>query len=522
MRRPTFSGKKGYCVFRTCQYCQKTRNCPTIGPPLCPISSPNGPGGLEGSCNAYLNTCEYSPLLATCPSTTNQTTTPQLICTQQNKQKAQYLQPQFSPSLHTKPVIKLATSTKAVNLQSLRSYGKNGIYAATQLTFRQNANEKAPSGYFGMQWKGAAKQKDMFLYSIWDGDVVNYQKPEVGPSFANAIPMHANCKRNCNDCGLHGNHKRSTGVKCFVKMPENLVEDDEFEFVISRESVQSVIYSIDQATPKKYTGHVWEVRVKYAGTNPLFVLNPIFSESNTMVIGRILFEDNTLSIGTNLSKNVGIIEVSFFHEHIGCTPCGAFASEVMRTGPFPLVSALGTGVPKLVAGFANANMGCPGGCTCETWDIRSKGFGTVVFLSGDANAGTSPHWNHSNGKIRSKIFDKSGCLVCSDSVTPLGSSTSTTPCRDPKDCGKGGRCHPKLGCQWKGKCKKSNFDCKRHRNCDNKSWCKRKMGVCVCKKPNQCIYASKCKLNKDCGKRGLCNGRFGCICNRRISKKRLA
>ena len=63
MDRPTFSGKKGYCVFRTCQYCQKKRNCPTIGPPLCPMSSPNGPGGLEGSCNAHLNTCEYSPLL---------------------------------------------------------------------------------------------------------------------------------------------------------------------------------------------------------------------------------------------------------------------------------------------------------------------------------------------------------------------------------------------------------------------------------------------------------------------------
>ena len=64
MRRPTFFGKKGYCVFRTCQYCQNKSICPTIGPPLCPISSPNGPGGLEGSCNAYLNTCEYSTELA--------------------------------------------------------------------------------------------------------------------------------------------------------------------------------------------------------------------------------------------------------------------------------------------------------------------------------------------------------------------------------------------------------------------------------------------------------------------------
>ena len=63
MSSPTSSGKKGYCVFRTCQYCQKKRKCPTIGPPLCPHSSPNGPGGLTGDCNAHLNTCEYSPFL---------------------------------------------------------------------------------------------------------------------------------------------------------------------------------------------------------------------------------------------------------------------------------------------------------------------------------------------------------------------------------------------------------------------------------------------------------------------------
>ena len=62
MRRPTFSGKKGYCIFRTCQYCQKERNCPTLGN-VCTS------GSLSGKCNAYSNTCEYDPVLviAKCP-----------------------------------------------------------------------------------------------------------------------------------------------------------------------------------------------------------------------------------------------------------------------------------------------------------------------------------------------------------------------------------------------------------------------------------------------------------------------
>ena len=69
MERPTFSGKKGYCVFKKCQYCQGQRNCPSIGPPLCPLTSPNEPGGLGGSCNVYRNKCEYSRSLdvARCP-----------------------------------------------------------------------------------------------------------------------------------------------------------------------------------------------------------------------------------------------------------------------------------------------------------------------------------------------------------------------------------------------------------------------------------------------------------------------
>ena len=56
------NSKESYCVFRTCQYCQNKRNCPTIGN-VCTS------GSLSGQCNAYSNTCDYIPFLAiaNCP-----------------------------------------------------------------------------------------------------------------------------------------------------------------------------------------------------------------------------------------------------------------------------------------------------------------------------------------------------------------------------------------------------------------------------------------------------------------------
>merc|ERR1712210_48544 len=97
---------------------------------------------------------------------------------------------------------------------------------------------------------------------------------------------------------------------------------------------------------------------------------------------------------------------------------------------------------------------------------------------------------------------------CPNGVCYAGKCKCTThkcrngfPCRNGNlSCGKGGVCHPTLGCQCKGKCKKSNSPCKHHDGCDNKSWCKKKTGLCVCKNPNKCIYGSVCKRNKDVAK----------------------
>ena len=66
MDRPTFSGKKGYCVFPTCQtntkYLQNgvrttNMNCPTLG-------NECANGSLSGRCSEDGDTCEYDQVLA--------------------------------------------------------------------------------------------------------------------------------------------------------------------------------------------------------------------------------------------------------------------------------------------------------------------------------------------------------------------------------------------------------------------------------------------------------------------------
>ena len=48
----------------------------------------------------------------------------------------------------------------------------------------------------------------------------------------------------------------------------------------------------------------------------------------------------------------GIKSLSNFHEHIGCTPCGAFEFEAVRKGPVVVGKARpGNALPRLVAGI---------------------------------------------------------------------------------------------------------------------------------------------------------------------------
>ena len=111
-----------------------------------------------------------------------------------------------------------------------------------------------------------------------------------------------NCKRNCNDCAVHGDFSSSTGVKCFYHLPQKLQEGDELTLMFERESsVQSEWFQMDGANWEMFTGHVWRVSVLYkGGPNPDFMRQQFpqdvaqSGKSAPFVLGRILFDDETL------------------------------------------------------------------------------------------------------------------------------------------------------------------------------------------------------------------------------------
>ena len=153
-------------------------------------------------------------------------------CNQMNKQKAVYGQFVFTSSLVDNPVTEAFTSAKGVLVEPLRKHGANGIYDATTFGTIQNNGDSGCGGYFGVQWKGNAIQKDMLLFSVWDTNVRGTN------DVIYALPNHPNCKRNCNDCY----EEKTTGTKCFFNLPQRLQEGDELELRIEREAVESIPY----------------------------------------------------------------------------------------------------------------------------------------------------------------------------------------------------------------------------------------------------------------------------------------
>ena len=276
-----------------------------------------------------------------------------------NKQKALYGFPKYSPTLRESPAIKAYTTVKGVLVNPLREYRNRGIFAATMMRTLLDNGNRGCGGYFGVQWLG--KKKDQLLFSIWD------RKSSDPTPKSRALPLHPNCKRNSND-GPNEN-----GCQCKVVLPESekLKEGEELTLTVQREPVQTADYH-----DVTYKGHVWKVEFT--------------REDEVVTLGRILFTDPDLDIGDE--SNGGIYSTSFFHEHIGCTPCGSFGFAVERTGLYITETAGNKEVPQLVRMYGNMN--CPwrsGNCTCRSLDITSDGFGSVTFETG--SEGLSPHWN---------------------------------------------------------------------------------------------------------------------------------
>ena len=331
-------------------------------------------------------------------------------CNQANKQKTLYLKNSYEPPLHD--VTEASTSIRATLVEPLRRHNKNGIYEATTFGTKQSSGENGPAGYFGVQWKGLSSQKDMLLFSVWDVRHGPSVIPLATPSEEARGETDLNCKRNCNDCAVHGDFTPlGTGVKCFYNLPRKLEEGDELTLKIERESVRSAEFRLDGVNRQRFTGHVWRVTVEYTGganSNfmreqfPRDVVAQSSGRSASFVLGRILFEDGDLSAARD-SSAWGITRLSNFHEHIGCTPCGSFPFEAVRRGPYVLRTAArgGSDTPRLLEG--EAEFSCRwdqlGSCTCRKFDARSYDFGEVTFMTGGAYH--VPHWNP---RVNSRMF----------------------------------------------------------------------------------------------------------------------
>ena len=311
-------------------------------------------------------------------------------CTQANKAKTLYLKNSYEPELYD--VTEASTSIKATLVQPLRQHDQNGIYEATTFGTKQKNGDVGAAGYFGVQWKGSTYNPDMLIFSVWDakrnGAVTSRVMPMPTPSEEARGETDLQCKRNCNDCAVHGHFTTDgTGVKCFYNLPRNIEEGDELTLKIEREPVQS--------TTGGFRGHVWRVSIEYTGGPNGNFMREQFPQDNPntpFVIGRILFDDGGLSNGGNSPQ--GIHRLSNFHEHIGCTPCGSFPFEAVRRGPFVLRTARGGGnLPRLAEG--EAEFSCKwaelGSCTCRKFDAQSFDFGEITFKTGGGNH--VPHWN---------------------------------------------------------------------------------------------------------------------------------
>jgi hypothetical protein len=304
-------------------------------------------------------------------------------CSRTNRAISLFGAPNYKPTLKTNPVTKAYTTVKGISVSGLREYGKRGIYHATTFRAQDNISSRegdGSGGYFGVQWING--KRDQLLFSVWD-------RKQNKDRFA--LPLHSNCKRNCNDCGgtINGK-KKSTGTQCKFQLPKRLEENDELKLTIEREEVQSVEYegtthSGQQLENIMYNGHVWKVSVEYvSGPNKETFMTDQFKlgEDDVFTLGRILFTENDLEVGQESSG--GIVRFNMFHEPIGCTPCDAFNFEVERSGPYIQQAIDSSNIPKIEEGFTGIgyNNHLQQLSSCKDFDIKSCEFGKIIFQTG--------------------------------------------------------------------------------------------------------------------------------------------
>lgn len=207
-----------------------------------------------------------------------------------------YAQPQFDPPLSKVAAYDIVAEVKWVDLEGMRAFGKNGIFAAFEVRW-QGAN--VPHGYFGPQATGGGDPKqEQVLFSLWDGALGT-------ADWQPAIPRSPECKRNCNDC----RDEESTGTQCKVHIPAYTGQSLQLRL---RQTATDVVETYNGT---RWKGDEWEVTISDLGTR------------QEWLVGRQLL--------SNAAGN-GLKSIQAFDEHIGCTPCGSFDVLEQRSGPWVL------------------------------------------------------------------------------------------------------------------------------------------------------------------------------------------
>jgi len=279
-------------------------------------------------------------------------------CTQLTKEKAMYAYPEFEPPLSQQAAYDVVAEVKWMNLEDMRAWGKNGIYAAFPVKW---AGSNVPGGYMGPQATGNNDgSAEQVLFSLWDAarGTADWQP---------ALPRSENCKRNCNDCG----DTESTGTQCKVFIPAYSGQTVQIRL---RQVATNVV---DTYNGKQWTGDEWEVTIKDLGTE------------QEWLVGRQLL--------TNANGN-GLKSITAFNEHIGCTPCGSFDHLEQRSGPWVLKPP-STKLVKVSSRYSCAD------CTCKDHTVET------------VNDGSRPTWSFASGpSIGNHVDWNKDLFLCNDGV----------------------------------------------------------------------------------------------------------
>lgn len=212
-------------------------------------------------------------------------------------QCADYMTPNYWPSMSSNPVLAIET---VFTVHEIDRGGSKGVYAAHTISTRGDNGLSTCGGYFGTVVHSNERQGDNLLFSFWDKS-----------KDRKALPMHKNCKRNCQDCS----RDETTGTQCYQKHIGSIPKGGHVKFRMERGRWASTSYE-----GKIHKGYVWTVTASGFWNG---------------VVGKMLFEESS-GVDQTLAKISGITGIGQFHELLWNVPCDSFHVVESRDGPYPV------------------------------------------------------------------------------------------------------------------------------------------------------------------------------------------